>query len=569
MAEAHSATSTTLSLRSTAQRSFFVTEEGVTFRCTCSLPTPLLCARRTSRWCTRAQHDLSYALYPFSYLTVPVGVAAVLASPPASWLRSGGAATLAWRWGSQLPLFPLLPTPVRVAALAAVASLCLLGLLSLLQRHLLSALLRYKGWLAAARKPSLLTRAWGGAVWLLSRGTPMTLSFQGALPRQPVPPLRATVDKFLESARLLQSPEQLALTRAQAAEFLAGPGPRLQALLTAKSFLWSHPTTDWWERYVYLKGRSTLAVNSNYYALDAGNWRPTTLPCARAAVLLHNIGLFNDRLNNDELPPIRLQGLVPLCMAQYERVFATARLPGRDIDTLRHWDPSTVRHVAVQCRGSHYFLNLYSPAGVLRSPRELQGALEALARAAQAAAPRPAEAALCSLTALPRTRWAEVRSEFFSEGQNRRSLEKVESALLWMNLEVGGSGAPAPPSTWTQRARALLHGDPARPTVWFDKSLSLNFFSNGHMGVNAEHSWADAPVVAHLMEEILIGGEQGSPGIVDSTGLPGSTPNPEAVRYYDEAGNAAELPASAAAAAAAAGAGAGGGQGRCWPCARL
>lgn len=35
---------------------------------------------------------------------------------------------------------------------------------------------------------------------------------------------------------------------------------------------------------------------------------------------------------------------------------------------------------------------------------------------------------------------------------------------------------------------------------WFDKSFTFIVFKNGKMGMNAEHSWADAPIVAHLWE---------------------------------------------------------------------
>lgn len=35
---------------------------------------------------------------------------------------------------------------------------------------------------------------------------------------------------------------------------------------------------------------------------------------------------------------------------------------------------------------------------------------------------------------------------------------------------------------------------------WFDKSLSIVIYKNGKNGLNAEHSWADAPTVAHLWE---------------------------------------------------------------------
>uniref|UniRef100_A0A3Q2ZVG4 Carnitine O-palmitoyltransferase 1, liver isoform-like n=1 Tax=Kryptolebias marmoratus TaxID=37003 RepID=A0A3Q2ZVG4_KRYMA len=38
---------------------------------------------------------------------------------------------------------------------------------------------------------------------------------------------------------------------------------------------------------------------------------------------------------------------------------------------------------------------------------------------------------------------------------------------------------------------------------WFDKSFSVVIYKNGKNGLNAEHSWADAPTVAHLWEYTL------------------------------------------------------------------
>lgn len=35
---------------------------------------------------------------------------------------------------------------------------------------------------------------------------------------------------------------------------------------------------------------------------------------------------------------------------------------------------------------------------------------------------------------------------------------------------------------------------------WFDKSFTLISYPNGKMGVNVEHSWADAPIVGHMWE---------------------------------------------------------------------
>ena len=56
-------------------------------------------------------------------------------------------------------------------------------------------------------------------------------------------------------------------------------------------------------------------------------------------------------------------------------------------------------------------------------------------------------------------------------------------------------------ATWSERGKYLLHGD--GKTIWFDKNFSLIFFNDGKMGLNAEHSWADAPVMAHISEHSL------------------------------------------------------------------
>ena len=55
----------------------------------------------------------------------------------------------------------------------------------------------------------------------------------------------------------------------------------------------------------------------------------------------------------------------------------------------------------------------------------------------------------------------------------------------------------------------MLHGKAY--DRWFDKSFNMIFSANGRVGLNTEHSWADAPVTGHLLEcfladaELLIG----------------------------------------------------------------
>ncbi|NWQ84989.1 CPT1B palmitoyltransferase, partial [Columbina picui] len=48
--------------------------------------------------------------------------------------------------------------------------------------------------------------------------------------------------------------------------------------------------------------------------------------------------------------------------------------------------------------------------------------------------------------------------------------------------------------------RSTAPSSPPVPPRWFDKSFTLVVYKNGKLGANAEHSWADAPVVGHLWE---------------------------------------------------------------------
>ena len=52
-----------------------------------------------------------------------------------------------------------------------------------------------------------------------------------------------------------------------AEEFFGGIGTKLQRYLILKSWWSTNYVTDWWEEYVYLRGRSPIMVNSNYYGL--------------------------------------------------------------------------------------------------------------------------------------------------------------------------------------------------------------------------------------------------------------------------------------------------------------
>lgn len=208
-------------------------------------------------------------------------------------------------------------------------------------------------------------------------------------------------------------------------------------------------------------------------------------------------------LDNERLTPTTVRGAVPICMRQYERLFCLTREPGRDTDILRHTDSV---HVAVLYKGTWWRVDCFTldkkplPIGHLK--KQLDFITSAVGTAVPTPSPTSPEAQLPALTSLNRTRWAEIREDYFlRDGINRLSLEELESAMFVLHLDDRSTGNLGSPTDWTTAGNLSLHG--GGTTRWCDKSFNLVVYSNGDAAVHAEHSWADAPVIAHAWEWVL------------------------------------------------------------------
>ncbi|CBY38860.1 unnamed protein product [Oikopleura dioica] len=279
-------------------------------------------------------------------------------------------------------------------------------------------------------------------------------------------PASFEVKKFLESKRFYL-------------DFLASVGPALNSALTKKSWLSTNYVTDWWEEYVYLSSRDSLMINSNYFGLGTERI-PSNRGTSRIAGYVWSILKWRkDALIDGKVPPIKLQKLVPLCPMQYKRAFGTNRAPGKDKDNLVYNEQST--HIAVFHKN----------------------ALEFAIDSVQKSEPSEADKInhLPAGTALSREKWASLRDVLKSDAQNEASLAKIENALfhVWLDDEPANVVKPA---SMVEFARRCLHG--SGQNVWFDKCFSVIASSNGHIGQNVEHTWADGAVMLHITEEVQV-----------------------------------------------------------------
>lgn len=296
----------------------------------------------------------------------------------------------------------------------------------------------------------------------------------------------------------LVSDEDYRRLEKEASEFENGIGRKFQRYLLLKSWWSSNYVSDWWEEYVYLRGRSPIMVNSNFYAVDALAYPGTSKQAARAASIVYASLMFRRMIVRQELRPIMVQNLVPLCSWQYERLFNTTRIPGVETDKIVHADDS--QHIVVMCKDKFYRLDLYYKSKLLQ-PAQIQRQLEAIILDAANGA-QVDEKYLGALTAGDRAPWAQARTTYFSKGINRVSLGCIENAAFILVLEDQEFNFSTDDDKHLSHVgKSLLHGKCY--DRWFDKSFNLVVSTNGKVGFNAEHCWADAPIMAHYWEYVL------------------------------------------------------------------
>uniref|UniRef100_A0A1A8RDF2 carnitine O-palmitoyltransferase n=1 Tax=Nothobranchius rachovii TaxID=451742 RepID=A0A1A8RDF2_9TELE len=434
-----------------------------------------------------------YPASPSSWLFVVIAILATM------YTRSDPSMGLIAKIQEHLPVSQM-STQCQAVVSAVLFSTMLWLMLIFTMRLCLKQLLSYHRWMFEQHgKMSTTTKIWVALVRIFSGRKPLLYSYQGSLPNLPVPAIKDTVKRYLESVRPLMNDAEYKRMTNLATEFESNLGNRLQWYLKLKSLWASNYVSDWWEEYVYLRGRGPIMVNSNYYGMDFLYVTPTPIQAARAGNCIHAFFLYRRKLNKEELKPSRIPGtVIPLCAAQCERIFNTARIPGEETDTVQHWQDSD--YIVVYHRGRYFRLRVYQ-AGRLLSPREIEFQVQRILD--DTTPPSQGEAKLGALTAGDRISWAKARAKFFSSGVNKRSLDCIERAAFFVTLDdeehsmMGEDSAEC----LDRYAKSLLHGKCY--DRWFDKSFSVVYYKNGKSGINAEHSWADAPVVAHVWEYTL------------------------------------------------------------------
>jgi carnitine O-acetyltransferase len=324
---------------------------------------------------------------------------------------------------------------------------------------------------------------------------------QKSLPRLPVPAIVDTLERFLPTALpLARSAEEEARLR-EAVRRFPSQAARLQERLLQRrqdEFPDSSWLQLWWNTVGYLQVRDPVVVNVSYFFHLADDPHATT-HVTRGAALLAAVADFRQQVCSGSLPAEAVGSKSAdkpryLCSTAYKYMFHACRIPAREQDSYKIYDPAQHHHAIVVRRGHFFALDFCHPVTGDAYPLSvLQDGLEQIMLATAAVHHHdhdnnnvPLE--LGWLTSSNRDDWADARRALLEAGgvAMELALERLESGAVLLCLDDEA------PVSRQECAELFLHGSrSAGGNRWFDKSVQLVVTNNGKAGLIGEHSMMD------------------------------------------------------------------------------
>mmetsp|Transcript_5013 Transcript_5013/g.10309 ORF Transcript_5013/g.10309 Transcript_5013/m.10309 type:complete len:714 (+) Transcript_5013:38-2179(+) len=335
-------------------------------------------------------------------------------------------------------------------------------------------------------------------------------SQQSSLPKLPIPSISDTLSRFLPTALpLAKSVEEAETLKEAVKRFEAEGAGELQKRLAERKegeMKESSWLQFWWNTLGYLQVRDPVVVNVSYFfhfsddgTLPEHTSSSSTHGTLRAATLLYNTAHFRRLVTTGALPHEaigRKEPKTPLCSVAYKYMFNACRIPRKNEDTYRIYDPSLHSHVIVAVGGRFYSLDFMEKDGS-GEPLPLEVIEARLAKCVELSKKSGGGdlPLLGYLTSDNRDTWAEAREELIRVGgvKMEEALKVLESGavLICLDEEEPVSKKQASEIFWTG---GLKSGH----NRWFDKSIQLVCTKNGKAGMNGEHSMMDGmPVVGY------------------------------------------------------------------------
>ncbi|XP_013776464.1 carnitine O-acetyltransferase-like [Limulus polyphemus] len=337
-----------------------------------------------------------------------------------------------------------------------------------------------------------------------SRKKGTMLAHQESLLQLPVPPLQASLEKYLLSVHPLLTEEEFHQTEKIVKEFgkPQGSGEKLHAMLQERARNTENWLSDWWLSSAYLEFRMPLVVHSN----PAVVFPPVDFKCKddqlkfAARVIA---GALDYKMKIDcEMLPTEMAGGKPLDMMQYFKIFSTCRIPQHPADKLKYFwqDPVPPQHIIVS-HNNHYFqVDVFGGDGLPLDENQLLAQLQMVVEQSQ-----HYKDPIGVLTTQHRDSWASAYKRLCKVSPNKESVSTIQRGIFMLCLDKPMPDLGAP-NRLTHASLQVIHGGGSGGNSgnrWFDKAVQFIVGEDGVLGLNFEHSPADGPPVANLMDYVM------------------------------------------------------------------
>ncbi|CAK8673643.1 unnamed protein product [Clavelina lepadiformis] len=329
------------------------------------------------------------------------------------------------------------------------------------------------------------------------------MAHQESLPSLPVPPLKQTLDKYLKTVRPLVDDEQFKGTEKIVKSFgeAQGLGESLQSSLEEHADRKENWLSDWWLDCAYLESRASVVIYcSPSVSFPRYNFTGTKGQISQAAKVVAAILNYKVAIDNENLSIDRM-GKAPLCMDQYYRILSSCRIPGLNKDSsecyARSWRPP--RHILI-IHNNHYFeLDVYHEDGSPLSAQDLELQLNKIVTSSQ----EPGKA-IGLLTARDRDSWGRAYHTLNKDQQNHNSFHSIHRAIFALCLDQ--ESPVVPDDQWrSDLSGRCLHGGGSKLNSgnrWNDKTIQMIVDKNGGVGLLYEHSPAEGPPIAAMLDYV-------------------------------------------------------------------
>ena len=327
-------------------------------------------------------------------------------------------------------------------------------------------------------------------------------SHQESLPRLPVPPLQQTLDKYLNAVRPLVNDDEYENTKSLVNIFGSedGYGKHLHEQLLEHAKTKENWLSDWWLDCAYLESRASVVIYcSPSVSFPKYNFKGTKGQIEHAAKVVSALLKYKIDIDNETIP-VETLGSFPLCMDQYYRILSACRIPGLSKDAVhchaKSWIPPS--HITVIHNNQFFELDVYHRDKTPLTTSELETQLSKIvAKSSNQNTP-----AVGILTSRDRDNWGRAYSILAEDKVNQESFKSIERSIFALCLDK--ETPEVPEAEWRNDWSAqTLHGGGSAwnsGNRWFDKTLQMVVGKNGGVGVVYEHSPAEGPPIAALLD---------------------------------------------------------------------